>query len=322
MPSLLELYQMMPNQLMLLLAALASLFFPLPLRYHPATGAGHILQLLGNKVANPSNSFSQQQLAGLLALMLVILPSLALVVALKEVLIFAEFFDFLLLLFLFEWRAYVTAFDHSRQSLLVTDKSQARNNLDLITLRDVDALSQLGLQKAAAESLPLHLAHRWFVVFFWFAVAGIYGALACRLLQLCNFYWNRKKTRFRHFGIAAQQAYQTVSFIPCLLLAFTLSCYGNTRYALKNLFHQGASWPMLSSGLVISALASSLKIQLGGARMYETIKVRFALMGTGDIISQGHLTPLKQRLNHAAWLWIIVYVVLNICWWLIQQPRY
>ncbi|MFO6423999.1 cobalamin biosynthesis protein [Motilimonas sp. KMU-193] len=318
MPSLLELYHLIPNQLMLLLAALVSFYFPLPLQYHPATALGHLLQIIGNKVANPSNSISQQQLAGVLGLAVVLLPSVALVIALKQVLFFEDAFDFLLLLFLFEWRAYSSHFHECRQALLVTDKQSARDSLSRITLRDVDSLSLLGLQKAAGESLALHLTHRWFVVFFWFAVGGIYGAVICRLLQLCSFYWNRKKARYRHFGIAVQQTYQLFAFIPCWLLSCTLSCYGNTLYTLKNCFRQGASWPALSSGLVLSALASSLKIQLGGPRIYDTIKMRFALLGTGDSLNQGHLAPLYSRLNQAAWLWIVTYILINVVIWLIQ----
>lgn len=311
---------MMPNQLMLLLAALASFYFPLPLQYHPSTTLGLLLQLIGNKVANPQNSISQQQLAGVLGLIVVLVPSLALVIALKQVLFFEDAFDFLLLLFLFEWRAYSKIYHQCRQALLVTDKPQARDGLSQIALRDVDSLSLLGLQKAAAECLTLQLTHRWFVVFFWFAVGGIYAALLCRLIQLCSFYWNRKKARYRHFGIAAQQIYQLIAFVPCLLLAATLSCYGNTLYALKNCLRQGASWPALSSGMVLSALASSLKIQLGGPRIYDTIKMRFALLGSGESLNQGHLTPVYSRLNQAAWLWLIGYILLSTLLWLVQSP--
>lgn len=306
-------------QLAFLAAVLCSMFINLPQAFQPMHLAHLGLQILGNKVANPAHSQSQQKVAGLLALLVVCVPSLALMIALQQVVFFPGLLEFVVLVCILEWRAVIKRFDLVRQHCIIVNKTQARSQLNDITLREVDALSLLGIQKAATESLALQLAGRWFLVVFWYLVGGIYLALLCRIIQLCAFSWNQKKRRYQAFGIWPRQLYSAVAFLPNLALSLTLLCYGNTLYGLKNLFRQGATWPLLSSGLVLSAMASSLQIQLGGLRVYETLQMRFALVGTGQAIKVQHLDKAKQRLRQAAWFWLIAYCLVHISWWLMTQ---
>ncbi|WP_158587152.1 cobalamin biosynthesis protein CobD/CbiB [Motilimonas pumila] len=306
-------------QLAFLAAVMCSMFINLPQTLHPMNLAHLGLQILGNKVANPSHSQSQQKVAGLLALLVVCVPSLALMIALQQVVFFPGLLEFVVLLCMLEWRGVVKRFDRVREHCVIVNKTQARNHLNDITLREVDGLSLLGIQKAATESLTLQLSGRWFFVVFWYLVGGIYAALLCRIMQLCAYSWNQKKHRYHAFGTWPRQLYGVLAWLPNLALSLTLLCYGNTLYGLKNVFRQGATWPLFSSGLVLSAMASSLQIQLGGLRVYETIQMRFALVGTGQSIQVQHLDKVKQRLKQAAWFWLIAYCLVHISWWLITQ---
>ncbi len=292
------------------LAVLASFFIAIPANYQPSKGITYLLGVFATKVAKNDRPAAQQRVAGGLAILVILFPTLAVTWSLKEIALFPQFFDFLLLFLLLSWKSELLQFKGIYQAQLLTEKAVARQQLANLTLRETHSLSALGINKACIEAITLRLAGSWFGVFFWFVLGGIYAALVFRLLQLMNLSWNRKLKAYRHFGSIAYRSYNLLCLLPYGFLAFTLALYGNTGAALRAIFRQSSVWPRSSSGAILASLAASINIQLGGPRLYQGQKVDYPRLGNANSAEVKHLKLTLSRLTQAASLWFVIYLLL------------
>lgn len=202
-----------------LLALLAERWLPWPEQWHPLAVLRLMASYLSTKVNKPTHSVKQQQLAGFLSLLimllLVLLPA-ALVFAGAEV---SLAIGWLILLVSLRQQPINHAITLAENHLRRGRKNAARAWLSRITWRDCDRLSEHGIAKTCVELRATSVfQHRFTPLFFWF-LGGPIAALCARTVQELTRVWPVAQRRFRHFGRASHGVDTVIHFLPSFFLS-------------------------------------------------------------------------------------------------------
>lgn len=257
---------------------LADWLFGLPNRCHPLNYLDQLARALAARVNKPENGPAQQRLAGRLMAYMFIGALLISYWGFSTLADIPLFLQALALFILLDWRALFSDLHQVTDRLAKHQEPLARLQLSHRVLRDTHQLTPVQMTQAASESLILNLAHHWFATLFWYALMGIYGALAYRLIAMLAQSWNRKLDTYRQFG----QGVDTLKHMLCwpsdLLLALLMCCVGNFHENYRA-YQQGFRWPRLHSGRLLAVSASWVNSELGGQRSYHGDIHSFALLG-------------------------------------------
>lgn len=259
-------------------AAIAEWLLGPPKAWHPLYYFQLLANALSRRVNRAENGLKQQQLAGSLAMWLLLGVILLTYWGLSVLADIPLLLDAVSLFFLLTWRPIMRDLKQVSEKLQRGQEPIARMQLANWVLRDTHQLSQAQVTAAASESLIIRLAHGWFATLFWYAILGVYGALIYRVIELLHQTWNRKLADYRQFGKSSDQMHQLLCYLPDLLLAWLMCLIGSPA---KN-WHQyqlGFRWPRTPSGRLIGITSSWLNAQLGGQRYYQGQVSSFALFG-------------------------------------------
>ena len=229
---------------------------------------------LGNKVNNGNNSTQHQTIAGLLALLVTLVPI---------TIILWLFADFVAVEYL--WQALLLYFALGNlnlgeinkrvvQALAAKQNHLAKQTLKPLLLRETAQLSEVGLSKAAIEMQLLRSAQQIYVVSFVAIVLGPLAALSYRLMLEMHYCWNTKLERYKNFGFYSQLFVQLIQWLPIRLMALFVLL---TALGQQN----GLSWRLtrlhffkLNTDLLTAVFAVSLGVRLGGVAIYQQEKRR------------------------------------------------
>ncbi|CAG9295708.1 cobalamin biosynthesis protein CobD/CbiB [Celerinatantimonas diazotrophica] len=289
-------------------AAIAEWLLGLPRLWHPLYYFQIVANALSNRVNRAENGPKQQQLAGSMAMWLLLAVILLTYWGLSVLADMPLLLDGISLFLLLTWRPLMHDLKQVSEKLQKGQLPLARLQLAHWVLRDTHQLSQAQITAAASESLIIRLAHGWFATLFWYALFGIYGALTYRIIELLHQTWNRKLADYQQFGKSSDQIHHLLAYVPDLLLAWLMCLIGSPG---KN-WHQyqlGFRWPRTPSGRLIGITASWLNAQLGGQRYYQGLIRSFALFGAKNQVT---LTSDFKHLCIRCYLVAGYYLVLVI----------
>ena len=207
-------------------ALLFHLILPFPREAHPAILWHKFAEQLADKV-NTNSSYSQSMLSGTLAMLLMTLPMLALLIALKPLVWQAQLFDLALLLLAIDWRNTDKFTNQFVLALAREDKEHAKMLLTPIVNRSTRSLSLMGLGKAGAETLIMSYGRNVVAVLFWYALAGGLGAFLYRMTVELARAWSPSRKRFSPWR-------SCYSFGCYLRLCSTAPFCSHDRYWWKN----------------------------------------------------------------------------------------
>ena len=175
-------------------ALLFHLVLPIPHSAHPFTLWRKIAEQLTTKV-NRHHSYSQSILAGSLSILIMILPCLVLLIALKPLVWKAPLYELALLLLALDWRSSERLTKQLVSAMSNEDKPLCRQRLKPYLNRDTNSLSLLGIGKAGAETIIMGYGRNVVCVLFWYALAGGIGAFLYRLYRrACTYLVTKPKT--------------------------------------------------------------------------------------------------------------------------------
>lgn len=313
MSAWLELLQqpMLQQPLLALLMMLLSALLPLPASYQPLQLFRLVAIAMVNKVNKAGDSTAQQLLSGCLALLLLLLPVLALASAFAELSEWPELWHALLLYCCLDWQ------QHRQQALAISqslDKQQlnlARDLLQPLVLRKTQQMSAVGICKACIESLSLRFAKQWFSVLFWFMVGGGIAALAYRLLQELQQCWNPKRPQFQYFGRPAAILVKWLSFIPLMLCGALLAMLRNWRQSIHYLRLSQDGNLGLPQRWVLSACSAALARNLAGPLYYGNEKQRRVRIGP---VTEPQSSDIRLWLNLCRQLQVASFLLIASFW--------
>ncbi len=145
---------------------------------------------------------------------------------------------------------------------------EGRKQVGRIVGRDTQSLSKNEIQAATLETLAENLSDGVIAPLFWFAVAGIPGMMAYKMVNTLDSMIGYKNDRYIHFGRFAARLDDVANFIPARLTAFLMAlCSGSSR-AFRFIFKYGKEHSSPNAGYPEAALAGALDVTFGGAHLY------------------------------------------------------
>lgn len=286
-------------------ALLFHCLLPIPLSAHPVSLWRAFAQILADKV-NTNSSYSQSLLSGSLAWLLMLIPLLAVLVALKPLVWQPALFELALLLLAIDWRNSEKLGHNLANALIKEDKELARSLLKPFLNRETATLSPLGLGKAGAETLILGYARNVVAVLFFYGLFGGIGALLYRFSSELARAWSPSRNHFLPFGLPAVRILVVLDFIPLRLFSLLVVLGKNMSHVLQRTIAESQSWPSKNAIWLLSAVGHKLELSLGGPVIYSAQKTARARIGGRIAPSPLHLDQIQKLLAWRLCIWIVL----------------
>lgn len=162
-----------------------------------------------------------------------------------------------------------------------------REAVGRIVGRDVDALDEPGICRAAIESLAENFSDGVVAPSFFLALLGLPGGACYKALNTADSMVGHKSPRFRAFGFAAARLDDLANLVPARLsallvvLAAFLVRDASPREAFETALRESRGHPSPNAGWPEAAFAGALGLRLGGPRSYGSKTVEDAWIGRG-----------------------------------------
>lgn len=286
-------------------ALLFHLLIPIPPAAHPVRFWQLLLTNIAQKVNLPNASRQQQRLSGSLALLLLTLPTLAVLIALQSLVWKAEFYQLALLLLAVEWRGNELFARRFIDALAKEDKHTARHLLSSRVNRDTASLSLLGLGKAGAESVIMGYARNVIGVLFWYGVAGGIGALMYRLCAEIARNWSPHKPDYATFGKPAAWLFMVVDYVPQKLFSLTV-LLGMPTKAVQQTLSQAKAWANSATSWLICGYANRFELALGGPAIYGDEILQRARIGGKIAPAAIHIAQIQKHIAWRIYIWLML----------------
>jgi|GEM_PF-772903 len=307
--------------LQLLIVLSLDRFITVPSAYHPGVLFKYLAQQLSNRVNQRSSS--HQRLAGTSLLLLLLTLIIGFTWTLMSFAAVSWFYEIVMLWLLLSSRALFKQTQGVAHSIKQGHKILAREQLQLLCLRQTSNLSTVGIGKAAIEALPQRLAITYFNPLLIFACGGIYPAVAAVTVTSLAQHWNPKLTNYRHFGRSVSYLSQIIS-LPCRgLMALNVVILFGSLSAISKSIIQAKQWHRFGNGLLLAVIAFALNCQLGGAVIYQASKIKRPILGHQAQPTINHISDVVricQQLRNSWLLMLIVALATSLALDLIKLP--
>lgn len=287
------------------MAVCVDLCFGEPRKFHPLVGFGRIASALERSL-NRFRSTWLSRISGVLAWLLLMLPSLAVAIVLLQLP------DGWLWLFSVLALYFAIAYHSLRQHMLAiyrplqrSDIISARRALAMIVSRDTSQLDAQGVRKAAIESCLENGADGVLAPLFWFVVLGPVGAIGYRLVNTLDAMWGYKHSRFLHFGWCAARMDDLANWLPARLVATSYCLLGDTRRGVLAWRTQAPLCQSPNAGPVMAAGAGSLGVVLGGAAVYQRQAIEKPQLGSGVLPGNDDLLRALRLVRNTLIFWVM-----------------
>jgi adenosylcobinamide-phosphate synthase len=202
-------------------------------------------------------------------------------------------------------RDHVAAVAHGLQ---VGGLSGGRPAVALIVGRDVSALDEAGVARAAIESAAENFSDGVVAPAFWYLLLGLPGLFVYKIVNTADSMIGHRSERYAAFGWAAARLDDVLNLVPArlaaLLIALSAGLSGRSpRAAVAAAWRDARSHSSPNAGWPEAAAAGALDLALGGPRRYGELVVDGAWLNRGGRLGAGVADILAAlRLIDIAWL--------------------
>jgi adenosylcobinamide-phosphate synthase len=202
-------------------------------------------------------------------------------------------------------REHVQAVDRG----LSTSLADGRKAVAMIVGRDTGNLGESDITRAALESLAENTADGIVAPLFWFAVAGLPGIVAYKVINTADSMIGHLSTHHRHFGFFAAKLDDLVNLPASRLtgLFFASAAFLKSKSAaqqsLTSMWQDASKHRSPNAGWPEAAMAGALGVKFGGPRTYEGEWVDLAWMGDGrEELKRTDIASGLKLYDHALWI--------------------
>ncbi len=160
-----------------------------------------------------------------------------------------------------------------------------RRAVAMIVGRDPKTLDEAGVSRAAIESLSENFADGVVAPVFWYAIAGLPGILAYKMLNTADSMIGHKNERFLDFGWASARLDDLANWPAARLSAVFIALAawlklgaGAGRRSFSAALRDSGLHRSPNSGWPEAAMAGALDLQLAGPRVYGGVRVSEPMM--------------------------------------------
>lgn len=159
-----------------------------------------------------------------------------------------------------EVRQVFVALDHSLE--------EGRKQVARIVGRDTSALSAQEVRTAALETLAENLSDGVIAPLFWFALLGIPGMLAYKMVNTLDSMIGYRTQRYKNFGCWSAHIDDIANYIPARLTALLMVLVTGHWRLIGFVWRNGRRHASPNSGYPEAALAGILNCRFGGPHYY------------------------------------------------------
>ena len=277
--------------------------------YHPGTLWRFLALKLSLKTRK--RSAKQQHLSGSLSTLMLLFCAVVIGYAILSLAIYPWFFSALFLLLAINSSAILISCKHIYQSLNGDKKNLAREQLRSLCIRDTHTLSTMGISKACIEGAIQQYSKKYFIPILIYLIFGPMALITYALLNSLAQYWNPKQQRYRFFGQFPQHIINVITLpFHCLLSLNIAALYGFKHVSLKR-----NNWHKFGAGALLTTTANTMNRELGGAVMYDNIKIKRPKLGPShhpDNDDIKHAYRLIKKLRQSTLLIILLCLAFSL----------
>jgi adenosylcobinamide-phosphate synthase len=287
-----------------------AVFGEYPDRIHPTIGIGKIIAYLKPKLKNANAKVEKANgvLLALGAMLLVSLPVFLLLFWLRQS--FGSIPYIIVGAVLFKATFAVKGMGHYTKpiaaALKKNDLAEARKWLPFIVRRDPNTLNERQIISAAVESIAESTTDGITGPFFFFALFGVPGAFAYRVVNTLDSMVGYKNVENKNIGWFSANLDTIANYIPARLTAYLIVAASfllreNWRESWRILQRDKGKTASVNAGWTISPMAGALNIQLE--------KQGYYVLGDDHGISPEHITKALRVMALTAVLFGLVVVL-------------
>ena len=143
-----------------------------------------------------------------------------------------------------------------------------RKQVGRIVGRDTSELSAIEIRTAALETLAENLSDGVIAPLFWYAVAGVPGMLAYKMVNTLDSMIGYRNERYRDFGCVAAHIDDIANYLPARLTALLMVIASGHIGLIKFVKKFGREHASPNSGYPEAAMAGILDCRFGGPHNY------------------------------------------------------
>ena len=163
---------------------------------------------------------------------------------------------------------------HVRSVALALDDGivAARKSVGKIVGRDISAMSEGDIARAAVETTAENLSDAVIAPAFWFVVGGAPGILVYKMVNTADSMIGYRNAKYLGFGWAAARLDDLLNIVPArltgLLICVAALRWGHGRLAFRTMWAEGKHHASPNSGRPEAAMAGAIDVWLAGPRRY------------------------------------------------------
>lgn len=257
---------------------------------HPTAWMGRLIEILDERLNVESDDPAQRRRAGVLAVLILIATTGAAALLIERSLLLLPFGLLaagIVASSLFAQRSLYRHVAKVAWALESGDLKAARRAVSHIVGRDIAALDEAGVARAAIESLAENFSDAVVAPAVWMVAGGLPGAAIYKAVNTADSMIGHLDSRHRDFGWAAAKADDLVNLpasrLAALLIAgaASLSPGRSAARAWQAVRRDAARHVSPNAGYPEAAMAGALDLALGGPRSYDGAPLDGATMGDG-----------------------------------------
>lgn len=189
-----------------------------------------------------------------------------------------------------------------RQTFLAVDRSleEGRKQVARIVGRDTTELSAQEIRTAALETLAENLSDGVIAPLFWFAIGGVPGMMAYKMVNTLDSMIGYKTDRYKDFGCFAARLDDVANYLPARITAFLMVLASGRLSLLKFVAKYGSQHASPNSGYPEAALAGILNCRFGGPHTYFGQLFDKPFIGENDRLLTTQDMQVAIRINRTA----------------------
>ena len=199
-----------------------------------------------------------------------------------------------------------------REVFRAVDRSleEGRVQVARIVGRDTSELSAQEVRTAALETLAENLSDGVIAPLFWYALLGVPGMLAYKMVNTLDSMIGYRNERYKDFGCFAARLDDVANYLPARLTALLMILASKRISLIKFVWKYGNQHASPNSGYPEAALAGILDCRFGGPHNYFGQEVWKPYIGNKERLFTTADMRVAVRINRLAEVGMIAIVLL------------
>jgi adenosylcobinamide-phosphate synthase len=253
---------------------------------HPVTWIGRLIGMLDHNLNRNADAPVIRRVAGFLALIVIVIVPAVLAYFVERWFLALPFGFALVAILASSLIAQRSLYEHVARvaDALENDGLEAgRRAVSQIVGRDPDVLDEVGVARAAIESLAENFSDGVVAPVFWLSVGGLAGGVAYKAINTADSMIGHRTSRHADFGFASAKLDDLVNLpasrLSALLIVFASGA--NAARVWAAVWRDAGKHRSPNGGWPEAAMAGALGLSLAGPRVYGGVTVDDATMGDG-----------------------------------------